>query len=163
MAIETVPLPLPPTADPSKFKDFGREVRGVHPGRLTDEEFKEIEQLLYKVRCPSGVLRITLLIDASNSTTHCSLETLISYPRSSTTLRRCVRRRRIRLLIVILTSPLFRLSTPKATPTVTATTKPRKTPNRSFTLTSRRFLEFPRFSSSETAQFTTMRVSLKPS
>ena len=50
MAIETVPLPLPPTADPSKFKDFGREVRGVHPGRLTDEEFKEIEQLLYKVR-----------------------------------------------------------------------------------------------------------------
>jgi hypothetical protein len=49
MAIETLPLPLPPTADSSKFKDFGREVRGVHPGRLTDEEFKEIEQLLYKV------------------------------------------------------------------------------------------------------------------
>ena len=49
MAIETIPLPLPSTADPSKFEDFGREVRGVHPGRLTDEEFKEIEQLLYKV------------------------------------------------------------------------------------------------------------------
>ena len=49
MAIETFPLPLPPTADPSKFKDFGREVKGVHPGRLTDEEFKEIQQLLYKV------------------------------------------------------------------------------------------------------------------
>ena len=49
MAIETFPLPLPPTADPSKFKDFGREVRGVHPGRLTDEEFKDIEQLLYRV------------------------------------------------------------------------------------------------------------------
>ena len=49
MAIEILPLPLPRTADPSKFKDFGREVRGVHPGRLTDEEFKEIEQLLYKV------------------------------------------------------------------------------------------------------------------
>ena len=49
MAIETFPLPLPPIADPSKFKDFGREVKGVHPGRLMDEEFKEIEQLLYKV------------------------------------------------------------------------------------------------------------------
>ena len=49
MAIETFPLPLPPTADPSKFKDFGREIKGVHPGRLTDEEFKEIKQLLYKV------------------------------------------------------------------------------------------------------------------
>ena len=49
MAIEVHPLPLPSSADPSKFKDFGREVRGVHPGRLTDEEFKEIEQLLYKV------------------------------------------------------------------------------------------------------------------
>lgn len=49
MAIETLPLPLPPSADPSKFKDFGREVRGVHPGRLTDEEFEQIEQLLYKV------------------------------------------------------------------------------------------------------------------
>ena len=49
MTIETFPLPLPPTADPSEFKDFGREVKGVHPGRLTDEEFEEIEQLLYKV------------------------------------------------------------------------------------------------------------------
>ena len=49
MTIEVLPLPLPPSADSSKFKDFGREVRGIHPGRLTDEEFKEIEQLLYKV------------------------------------------------------------------------------------------------------------------
>jgi len=63
MAIETLPLPLPPTADPSKFKDFGREVRGVHPGRLTDEEFKEIEQLLYKVCiAPPNALCITVLI-----------------------------------------------------------------------------------------------------
>jgi hypothetical protein len=49
MAIETFPIPLPPAADASKFKDFGREVRGVHPGRLTDKEFKEIERLLYEV------------------------------------------------------------------------------------------------------------------
>lgn len=58
MAIEILPLPLPPSADPSKFKDFGREVKGIHPGRLTDEEFKEVEQLLYKV-CISQVLSIS--------------------------------------------------------------------------------------------------------
>lgn len=49
MAIEVAPLPLPPSADPSKFVDFGREVRGVDPGKLTPEQFKEIEELLYKV------------------------------------------------------------------------------------------------------------------
>lgn len=50
MAIEVAPLPLPASADPSKFTDFGREVKGVNPGSLTPEEFKEIEELLYKVR-----------------------------------------------------------------------------------------------------------------
>ena len=91
MAIETVPLPLPPTADPSKFKDFGREVRGVHPGRLTDEEFKEIEQLLYKVRAaPRIIPHAASFIGVSCSTTHCSSETLISCQRSSTALRRYV-------------------------------------------------------------------------
>ena len=49
MAIETVPLPLPTSADASKFADFGREVKGVNPGSFTPEEFKELEQLLYKV------------------------------------------------------------------------------------------------------------------
>ncbi|OBZ68518.1 hypothetical protein A0H81_11529 [Grifola frondosa] len=48
MAIEITPLPLPPSADASKFTDFGREVKGVNPGSLTPEQFKEIEQLLYK-------------------------------------------------------------------------------------------------------------------
>ncbi|KAG8904771.1 hypothetical protein FRB99_001203 [Tulasnella sp. 403] len=48
MAIEIVPLPLPASADPSKFTNFGREVKGVKPGNLTPEEFKEIEELLYK-------------------------------------------------------------------------------------------------------------------
>ncbi|EMD42350.1 hypothetical protein CERSUDRAFT_110859 [Gelatoporia subvermispora B] len=47
-AIETAPLPLPPSADLSKFVDFGREVKGVNPGTLTPEQFKEIERLLYK-------------------------------------------------------------------------------------------------------------------
>ncbi|GAB1524143.1 hypothetical protein RhiTH_007296 [Rhizoctonia solani] len=48
MAIEVLPLPLPPSADASKFKEFGREVKGVDVGNLTPEQFKEIEELLYK-------------------------------------------------------------------------------------------------------------------
>jgi hypothetical protein len=55
MAIEVAPLPLPPSADPSKFKEFGREVKGIDVGNLTPEQFKEIEQLLYKVG--PGVMR----------------------------------------------------------------------------------------------------------
>jgi hypothetical protein len=50
MAIETAPLPLPTSADPSKFKEFGREVLNLSPGKLSPEEFVELEQLLYKVR-----------------------------------------------------------------------------------------------------------------
>ena len=50
MAIQVAPLPLPPSADPAYFADFGREVSGIHPGTLTDEQFSEISDLLYKVR-----------------------------------------------------------------------------------------------------------------
>jgi len=50
MSVEVLPLPLPASADPSKFTDFGREVKGIHPGKLTPEQFKEISDLLYKVR-----------------------------------------------------------------------------------------------------------------
>lgn len=49
MAIETLPLSLPASADPSKFADFGKEVKGLSPANFTPEEFKELEQLLYKV------------------------------------------------------------------------------------------------------------------
>lgn len=49
MAIELVPLPLPASADASKFADFGREVKGLHPGDLTPEQFSEIEEALYSV------------------------------------------------------------------------------------------------------------------
>ena len=164
MAIETVPLPLPPTADPSKFNNFGREVRGVHPGRLTDEEFKEIEQLLYKVCVSPLMSRVLPCSSASCSTTHCYSRTLISYLRNSTISRRCVRcERQTPVRNVIVTLSPSRLSTLRATPTVTATTKPRKTPSQSFTVTSRRFLGFLRFSSSGTAPFTTTRVSPKSS
>ncbi|KAI0028707.1 Clavaminate synthase-like protein [Vararia minispora EC-137] len=48
MAIELAPLPLPPSADASKFVDFGREVKGVNPGTLSSEQLEEIRQLLYK-------------------------------------------------------------------------------------------------------------------
>ncbi|KIO24209.1 hypothetical protein M407DRAFT_77255 [Tulasnella calospora MUT 4182] len=48
MAIELAPLPLPPSADASKFANFGREVKNIHPGNFTPEEFKEIEEALYK-------------------------------------------------------------------------------------------------------------------
>ena len=49
MAIELVPLPLPASADASKFAEFGREVRGVDPGNLSDDLFKEVSDALYKV------------------------------------------------------------------------------------------------------------------
>ncbi|KDQ62933.1 hypothetical protein JAAARDRAFT_28900 [Jaapia argillacea MUCL 33604] len=48
MAIEVASLPLPASADPSKFVDFGKEVKGIDPGNLTDDQFKEIQELLYK-------------------------------------------------------------------------------------------------------------------
>ncbi|KAI0095161.1 Clavaminate synthase-like protein [Irpex rosettiformis] len=48
MAIQTAPLPLPASADPSKFAEFGREVLNVDPGNLSPEEFAEVEKLLYK-------------------------------------------------------------------------------------------------------------------
>jgi xanthine dioxygenase len=54
MTIESNPLTLPPSADPSKFACFGREVIGVDPGNLSPAEFSEIEQLLYKVRSVPG-------------------------------------------------------------------------------------------------------------
>ena len=56
MAIELVPLPLPASADASKFADFGREVKGIHPGTLTPEQFEEIQDALYRVCYP--VLRV---------------------------------------------------------------------------------------------------------
>ena len=49
MTIQTVPLTLPPSADPSKFVNFGREVISLDPGNLSSSDFAEIQQLLYKV------------------------------------------------------------------------------------------------------------------
>jgi len=49
MSIQIESLPLPPSANPKYFAEFGREVKGVNPAELTPDQFKEIEQLLYKV------------------------------------------------------------------------------------------------------------------
>ncbi|OBZ68541.1 hypothetical protein A0H81_11536 [Grifola frondosa] len=40
--------PSSASADVSRFADFGREVKGIDPGNLSSEHFKEIEHLLYK-------------------------------------------------------------------------------------------------------------------
>ena len=48
MAIELAPLPLPASADSSRFTDFGRQVVGLHPGKLTPEQLTEIQEALYK-------------------------------------------------------------------------------------------------------------------
>ena len=50
MAIKLLPLPLPASADASKFQNFGREVKGLHPGKLTPEELQEVQKALYQVR-----------------------------------------------------------------------------------------------------------------
>lgn len=47
MAIELLPLSLPESADASRFQNFGREVKGLHPGKLTPEQLEDIKQALY--------------------------------------------------------------------------------------------------------------------
>lgn len=49
MTVKVESFPLPPTADPDKFSEFGKVVTGVNPAKLSESEFKEIEDLLYKV------------------------------------------------------------------------------------------------------------------
>ncbi|KAH7104957.1 Clavaminate synthase-like protein [Auriculariales sp. MPI-PUGE-AT-0066] len=48
MPLTVHPVPLPPNADASKFKDFGCIVEGVDPSNLSPEQQKELEELLYK-------------------------------------------------------------------------------------------------------------------
>ena len=66
MSVQVLPLALPPSADPSKFAEFGREVKGVHPGKLTPEQFKEISDLLYKVQLFNPPPQSTYLIHISS-------------------------------------------------------------------------------------------------
>jgi hypothetical protein len=67
MAIELAPITLPASASASVFdSNFGREVKGVNPGELTLEQFKEIETALYTVCLgpvsPSVEMPMTYLI-----------------------------------------------------------------------------------------------------
>jgi hypothetical protein len=49
MTLELLPILLPESADPSKFKQFGREVHGFNPSNFTEEQFEELKAALYKV------------------------------------------------------------------------------------------------------------------
>lgn len=41
-------LPAPPSFASSEIPEFGRVVEGFHPDKASDDDFKEIEKLLYK-------------------------------------------------------------------------------------------------------------------
>ncbi|KAF9011249.1 Clavaminate synthase-like protein [Cyathus striatus] len=47
-AIDLIPIPLPPSANKEKLCDFGREVKGIHPGKLTQEQILKVEEALYR-------------------------------------------------------------------------------------------------------------------
>ena len=83
MTIQTVPLTLPPSADPSKLADFGREVIDVDPGNLSSSEFAEIRQLLYKVPILQVWYPRLPLIHYSFSTMSSSSETQTFLPSSN--------------------------------------------------------------------------------
>jgi hypothetical protein len=57
MTFDVVPLPLPVSVDTAQFREFGREVIGANLTRLSQQEFRDIENLLYKV-C-SGLFRLS--------------------------------------------------------------------------------------------------------
>lgn len=61
-SVEFAPLPLPASADASKFANFGREVKGIDPGNLTPETFRLIEEALYKVRLSLILVPAALVI-----------------------------------------------------------------------------------------------------
>ncbi|THH26503.1 hypothetical protein EUX98_g7687 [Antrodiella citrinella] len=48
MTVETVPLQFPASLDADLYRDFGREIRGVDVSKMTEDEFAEIERLLYQ-------------------------------------------------------------------------------------------------------------------
>ena len=82
MAIELTSLPLPASADPTYFVDFGREVKGVHPAELTPAQFDEIHDALYKVG--SVCLAVTTRLDSSTSMASSCSATSSSHQNSST-------------------------------------------------------------------------------
>ncbi|KAJ4494571.1 Clavaminate synthase-like protein [Lentinula edodes] len=72
MTIELKPLPLPDSAEPSHFINFGREVKGIDPGNCTFEQLEDIKQTLYQhevllfrdvVLTPEQQLKLTKAFD----------------------------------------------------------------------------------------------------
>ncbi|KAF9535619.1 Clavaminate synthase-like protein [Crepidotus variabilis] len=47
MTITLLPISFPPSLDPTRFGQFGREVKDVHPGHLNGGQFEELEKALY--------------------------------------------------------------------------------------------------------------------
>ncbi|KAJ3916126.1 Clavaminate synthase-like protein [Lentinula edodes] len=72
MTIELKPVPLPNSAEPSHFINFGREVKGINPGNCTSEQLEDIKQALYQhevllfrdvVLTPEQQLKLTKAFD----------------------------------------------------------------------------------------------------
>ncbi len=77
MAIELTLLPLPASADPSKFAEFGREVKGVDPANFTPEQFKDIEGGTVQGMLQSFYLHSSSVTPVISTVLSCS-ETLMS-------------------------------------------------------------------------------------
>ena len=48
-ALKYSSLNLPPSANPAYFNDFGKQVEGFDMGTATEEQLKEVMDMLYKV------------------------------------------------------------------------------------------------------------------
>lgn len=79
------PIPIPPSADPAKFKDFGRQVEGFEPDNVTSEQMEEIMDMLYRVRATKFVdlHRNQMLISTLYSTPFSYSRTSSSLPSSN--------------------------------------------------------------------------------
>ncbi|KAK0432504.1 hypothetical protein EV421DRAFT_1848649 [Armillaria borealis] len=77
MAIEFVPLPLPATADPSKFTTFGRQVKGVDPGNFTPQTH---DALLFRNVDLSPEQQYALTKGTKKSILHPDLKTIPRVP-----------------------------------------------------------------------------------
>lgn len=73
MAVEVVPIPLPPSVDKARFSpEFGREVKGVKAGELTEDQFKEVSDLLYRVSSHTTVLTLTATVCTDTFEARCT-------------------------------------------------------------------------------------------
>ena len=52
------PIPIPPSANATYFKDVGKRVEGFDPATVTPEQLKEIQDALYKVSPDGTTLKV---------------------------------------------------------------------------------------------------------